>query len=68
VVHIALIACQHSLAKSKIFLMEQELFMVCKTLFGLCVGEQAQALGAEFGQNAIVWADADAVPQLILLR
>jgi|UPI0005C462D2 hypothetical protein len=30
--------------------------------------EQAQALGAEFGQNAIVWADADAVPQLILLR
>jgi hypothetical protein len=48
--------------------MEQELFMVCKTLFGLCVGEQAQALGAEFGQNAIVWADADAVPQLILLR
>ena len=30
--------------------------------------ERAQALGAEFGQNAIVWADADAVPQLILLR
>jgi hypothetical protein len=39
--------------------------MVCKILFGSCVGEQAQALGAEFGQNAIVWADADAVPQLI---
>ena len=30
--------------------------------------EQAKALGTEFGQNAIVWADADAVPQLILLR
>ena len=30
--------------------------------------ERAQALGAEFGQNAVVWADADAVPQLILLR
>jgi hypothetical protein len=30
--------------------------------------DQAKLLGTEFGQNAIVWADADAVPQLILLR
>ena len=30
--------------------------------------ERAKALGAAFGQNAIVWADADAVPQLVLLR
>jgi len=28
----------------------------------------ARSLGAEHGQNAIVWAGADAVPQLILLR
>ena len=30
--------------------------------------ERAKALGVEFGQNAVVWADADAVPQLVLLR
>lgn len=28
----------------------------------------ARALGVRFGQNAIVWSGADAVPQLILLR
>ena len=28
----------------------------------------AQALGRQFGQNAVVWADADAIPRLILLR
>jgi hypothetical protein len=28
----------------------------------------AQALGSQFQQNAIVWAAADAIPQLILLR
>jgi len=28
----------------------------------------ARALGLHFGQDAIVWAGADAVPQLILLR
>lgn len=30
--------------------------------------DEAQALGDEFEQNAIVWAGADAVPRLILLR
>lgn len=30
--------------------------------------ETAKALGIRFKQNAILWADADAVPQLILLR
>jgi hypothetical protein len=30
--------------------------------------ERAKSLGAEFGQNAIVWAGPDAVPQLVLLR
>lgn len=30
--------------------------------------DEAQALGNEFEQNAIVWAGADAVPRLILLR
>ncbi len=30
--------------------------------------EQACALGQQFGQNAIIWADADAEPELILLR
>jgi len=30
--------------------------------------EQACALGQQFGQNAILWADADSVPELILLR
>lgn len=28
----------------------------------------AQQLGRQFEQNAIVWADADAIPELILLR
>lgn len=30
--------------------------------------EASSALGKEFGQNAIVWAGADAIPRLILLR
>lgn len=30
--------------------------------------EEAKAVGREFGQNAIVFADADAIPRLILLR
>ncbi|GMG91427.1 DUF3293 domain-containing protein [Cupriavidus pauculus] len=30
--------------------------------------DDARALGAQFGQNAIVWSGADALPQLILLR
>ena len=30
--------------------------------------ERAKSLGVEFGQNAIVWAGPDAVPQLVLLR
>ena len=30
--------------------------------------ERAKSLGSEFGQNAIVWASDDAVPQLVLLR
>jgi hypothetical protein len=29
---------------------------------------EAEALGRAFGQNAIVWAGADAIPRLILLR
>ncbi len=28
----------------------------------------AEALGRQFGQNAIVWAGADAIPRLMLLR
>jgi len=28
----------------------------------------AQALGRQFGQNAVVWAGVDAIPRLILLR
>lgn len=28
----------------------------------------AKALGRQFGQNAVVWAGADAIPRLILLR
>jgi len=31
-------------------------------------GEAARALGTEYRQNAVVWADDDAVPQLVLLR
>lgn len=34
---------------------------------GLCL-DRAKLLGSEFGQNAIVWAGPDAVPQLVLLR
>lgn len=37
----------------------------------LCFGlsfDQACELGAKWGQDAIVWCDADAVPQLLLLR
>lgn len=30
--------------------------------------ETAEALGREFGQNAVVWSGADATPRLILLR
>lgn len=30
--------------------------------------DDAKALGVQFGQNAIVWSDADARPRLILLR
>ncbi len=30
--------------------------------------DAASALGAKYGQNAIVWSGADAVPRLILLR
>jgi len=30
--------------------------------------ETSRALGNEFQQNAIIWADADAIPRLILLR
>lgn len=36
-------------------------------IFGLTL-ETAKKLGARLEQNAIVWAGADAVPQLILLR
>jgi hypothetical protein len=30
--------------------------------------EAAKKLANQFAQNAIVWCDADAIPQLILLR
>jgi hypothetical protein len=30
--------------------------------------EQAEALGEKYRQNAVIWADGDAVPRLILLR
>jgi len=30
--------------------------------------EQAREVATRYGQNAILWADADAIPQLILLR
>ena len=30
--------------------------------------EAAQQLGRQFGQNAIIWAGSDAVPELLLLR
>jgi len=34
---------------------------------GISQGD-AEAMGRKYGQNAIVWAEDDAVPQLILLR
>jgi hypothetical protein len=30
--------------------------------------DAAKALGAQHGQNAIIWADTDATPRLVLLR
>lgn len=30
--------------------------------------EEAKAEGVRWGQNAIVWSDADAIPQLMLLK
>lgn len=30
--------------------------------------ETAKALGKEFGQNAVVWMEAEAIPRLVLLR
>jgi len=30
--------------------------------------EQARALGVKYGQNAIVWVESDATPELLLLR
>ena len=30
--------------------------------------DKSKALGRRFGQNAVVWAGADAIPRLILLR
>ena len=30
--------------------------------------DQAKLIGSEFGQNAIVWVGADAVPELVLLK
>lgn len=30
--------------------------------------DEAKAIGIKFGQNAVVWAGLDAVPQLVLLR
>ena len=41
----------------------EESFLV----FGLDL-KTARSLGARFEQNALIWSDADAVPQLILLR
>lgn len=40
-----------------------------ESLLALGLGREAACeIGAEFRQNAIVWAGADAVPELILLR
>ena len=39
----------------------------CFLVFGLVLAD-AKALGEQFRQNALVWSDADGVPQLILLR
>lgn len=30
--------------------------------------ETTKALGKEFGQNAVVWSDGEAIPRLVLLR
>jgi hypothetical protein len=30
--------------------------------------EQAKALGVKYGQNALVWIESDAIPELMLLR
>ena len=30
--------------------------------------EQARGIGAQFGQNAIVWVESDGVPKLVLLQ
>lgn len=30
--------------------------------------EEAKTIGKKYGQNAVVWAESDAVPQLVLLR
>jgi len=42
---------------------EEESFLV----LGISL-EAAKKLGNQFEQNAIVWSDSDAVPQLIMLR
>lgn len=40
-----------------------------QSLFALGVDlDKSKALGRQFGQNAVVWAGADAIPRLILLR
>ena len=36
-------------------------------IFGLAL-EASRVLGNKFNQNAIVWCDSDAMPQLVLLR
>jgi hypothetical protein len=36
-------------------------------VFGLSL-EEAKKLGESLGQNANVWSDSDALPQMILLR
>ncbi len=40
-----------------------------ESLLALGLGREASCrIGAEFGQNAIVWVGPDAVPELVLLR
>ena len=36
-------------------------------IFGISE-EQASEIGKDFEQNAIVWCDKDAIPQLLLLK
>lgn len=36
-------------------------------IFGFCL-HRAEVVGRQFEQNAVVWADQDAVPRLVLLR